>query len=274
MKRHIQTRAHARSLDYDWLGEQPEQRWWERYKPFTFFEHRTLIVEGNSHGWRLYASAIPSARRDAVGTDIWHTVILGGSVSEETETEEAHRVLGAALLERDELGPALDEQFDQDFVAACLSGPGNYADDVADRLTRAFASLSSRELSPKPMDKGDVAWGGIQSREGLTGLAERAAALITGSSSGVAALLNLVNPSSVSSVSKDLSKDLAEKGSTALLVEGSAHSWSNLPKAEPVPSASQGTNRRPLIILASVLVGLVVAGVVAYLIYRRLRSPH
>ena len=69
MKRYVQTRANARSLDYDWLGEQP-QRWWERYKSYTFFEHRTLVIEGTGQGWKLYASAIPSVRRDAVGT--WH----------------------------------------------------------------------------------------------------------------------------------------------------------------------------------------------------------
>src|SRR6476620_10457055 len=118
MKRYVQTRAHARSRDYGWLGERPGEQWLEKYRPYTFFEHRTFILEVDGEAWRLYASAIPSARRDAVGTEIWNTVMLEGSVSEvseESDTEEAHNVLGAALLDLNELGVVLDQHLEEDF---------------------------------------------------------------------------------------------------------------------------------------------------------------
>lgn len=153
MKRYVQTRANARSLDYDWLGEQP-QRWWEKYKQYTFFEHRTIIIEAHDQAWRLYASAIPSERRDAVGTDIQHTVMLEGDVSEQSGSKEALRVLGAALLHPDKLGSALDRRLDEDFVARCLSERGSYADDVTDRLTRAFTRLASPDIDPGADEQG------------------------------------------------------------------------------------------------------------------------
>jgi hypothetical protein len=269
MKRYVQTRAHARSLDYDWLGGRPGHRWWEKYKTHTFFEHRTLIVEGDGSAWRLYASALPSARHDAVGTEIRHAVVLEGDVSEESGRAETFRVLGAALLDPDKVGLGLDEQLDEDFVTRCLSEPGDYADDVDGRLSRAFAALSSREIDPEPMGKGEVAWGGTESPDGLIGLARRAAAMITGASTGVAALLNLVHPS-------DLPLGLAEDGSAALLVDGSTDSWRSIPKAkpEPGPSSYQSPgNRTFLIKLGLVLLGLVAAGVIGYLLYRRFQSP-
>jgi hypothetical protein len=267
MKRYVQTRAHARSLDYNWLGERPGRRWWDRFEPYTFFEHRTLIVEADGQGWRLYASAIPSVRRDAVRTQIFHAVMLEGGDSDESDSEEALRILGAALLRPDQLGSALDDQLDEDFVARCLSEPGSYADEVAGRLTRAFISLSSQRIDPEPMDKGEVAWGGAESADGPMGLARRAAALIADGSGGVAALLNLVSPSSVPG-------DLAPEGSAALLLERSTDSWSSLPKAEPIVSGNgKPGNRRLLIKLALILLGLAAAGVVGYFLYRRLQSP-
>ena len=145
----------------------------------------------------------------------------------------ALRVLGAALLHPDELGHALDEQFDEDFVARCLSEPGSYADDVSDRLTRAFALLASPEIDkPEPMAKEQVAWGGAESADGPMGWARRAAAL-RGGSKGVAALLNLVSPSSVP-------EDLARDGWAALLVEGSTHPWS---RSFPKRGADRGGQR-------------------------------
>jgi len=267
MKRYVQTRARARSLDYDWLGQPPSRQWWEKYKSYAFFEHRTLIVEGDGGEWRLYASALPSARRDAVGTEIRHAVVLEGGVSE-ADRAEPLRVLGAALLDPDKLGLGLDEQLDEDFVARCLSEHGKYP-DVEDRLARAFASLSSREIDPEPMDNGEVAWGGAESPDGLIGLARRAAALITGGSTGVAALLNLVHPS-------DVPQNLVEEGSAALLVDGSTDSWRSIPKAKAEPGLladGKPGNRRFLIKLALVLLGLVAAGVVGYFLYRRFQSP-
>ena len=64
------------------------------------------------------------------GTGIRHTVMLEGGVSEQSDSNVALGVLGATLLHPDELG-SLDEQFDEDFVARCLSEPGSYADDVS-----------------------------------------------------------------------------------------------------------------------------------------------
>lgn len=116
------------------------------------------------------------------------------------------------------------------------------------------------------MSKGEVASGGAESDDGPMGLVRRAAALITGGSTGVAALLNLVSPSSVP-------EDLAPDDSAALLVEGSTAFWSSsFPKGESIsPPSGETDNRRLLIQLALILLGLAAAGAVAYLVYRRLQ---
>ncbi len=267
VKYYVQTRAHARTLDYDWLGERPEDRWWEKYRAYTFFKHPTLIVEGYDHRWRLYASGIPSTRQDAVGSHIRHVVMLEGS---ESDKDEAYRVLGTALLESDKLGQAIDEQLDEDFVVRCLSEPSSHAAEVAKRIEQVVEALPSSYSRVKPvrMSPGQVVWCGAKSKHGLDGLLRRAASLIEGSTKvGLAALLNLIRDEST------ISADLAEQGAVAFLVgdsqEGSWRTTSSKAGSRQLPPNAGKYRRliRKVLILAALAVGVAVYVMYRYIIY-------
>lgn len=252
--RYLMTRAHARALDYDWLGRRPPQRWWERYGRYTSFEHQTIIVEADAGQWRLYVSGIPSQRTDAVRTGIRHVLMLTGATS---QPDEAARVLAAAVLAPQTLGQVLDRHIDEELVGRCLNDPGNHWAEVGQRLAAVTAELQLAPPQPQPLTSGQVVWAGADSPQGPPGLLARGAALIAGQPDpGVAALLNLVQPGRLPT----------ELGDTAaFLVQDSDQPWQPVPKADTGPDQSRPLTR---LVLITLTVGLVAVGVLAYLGWR------
>ena len=109
---HLSVRTRSLDRDYAFVGPPPADPWWDAYAPFSAFEYPTLLFEYVEAQWHLFLSAIPSARRDRVGTRIRYSLVLRGTPS---EAEALDALLAAWLADPERLdGPlarALDAQF-------------------------------------------------------------------------------------------------------------------------------------------------------------------
>lgn len=275
MTRYLMTRGHSRALDYDWLGRRPPQRWWDRYGGYTFFEHPTVIVEATGASrWRAFLSGIPSQRQDAVGRSIQYVLMLTGARSDPAAVAEGVRVLASALLDPAALGKALDQQFDEAMVSSCLTEPGSRWDEVSEHLVDVVAQLAplEQQVEPFAMADGELSWAGDGSGEGHLGLLARAAGLVDDATArGLAALLNLVEPAR-------LPLHLVQAGSGAFLVTRSDAPWQPVPKPRPSLDGAQPRPRprpgRLTRLAVTALVAVLVAGVLAYFLFRTLSGQN
>src|SRR5699024_2930150 len=101
----------------------PPTRWWRDYLDWTQAERPSLLLipSETPNQWKLYASAIPSTRRDYRQTPIRYTFVLEGITSKNAEfisqfirtwfvhTREPENHVDSAR--------ALDRDFSQEFLA-------------------------------------------------------------------------------------------------------------------------------------------------------------
>ncbi len=114
---YIQTRG--TNKDYLFLGGRPENSgWWLNYKDYTAFEQPTLVFESDSRGGRIYLSAIPSARKDKVGSVIRYTLVVQFSISENINSDRPviRKLAKLWVNECDVLSRKLDEVFTKEVV--------------------------------------------------------------------------------------------------------------------------------------------------------------
>lgn len=96
----------TRSDDYRWIPEAPDN-WWEsgEYEKITIAEQPTLLIKADESAWHVFASGIPSNRKDRLGAQIRWTLALSG---DQTRPAWSARLVRAWLDNRDDLGAMLD----------------------------------------------------------------------------------------------------------------------------------------------------------------------
>lgn len=140
MKRFLLTRS--RASDYQFVGEQPEGRWWTTFSTVTNFERPSVLIEARpSSQWRAYVTAMQSTRSDRVGTLIRYSLALTGG----KDDAAGLRSLVAAWLAPGggaKLAAALDERFPEAELERWLEPDGAPdPSDVRGRLDAFFKEL-------------------------------------------------------------------------------------------------------------------------------------
>ena len=249
MKIFIQTRGYGR--DYGFLGATPAQPWWRKpYEEGTSFEKPTIIVQAQGPGqWRGYISGLPSRRRDRVSTPIRYTLVLEADPSS-GNAEDAEKVLG--LLQQalttfstqgtgSTLPTLLDEVFNETQVNIdqLLADPGSL------ETAHTAANLLSTFLQKLPAATANTAisthapqgsWlGELDSPQATQAWMARIRDLLSGTQTGSAALLNLVDGQEYAE--NDLLALMQDELPLALLISQSAKPLRNrlVPLAKPVP---------------------------------------
>lgn len=191
---HVQTRG--RTADYAFVGTAPSASWWREFQDFTSFESPTVLVQADGRRWKAYLSAIPSTRRDRVGTAIRYTLVADGSTSETTPAVAAVVARWtddvAASRTSGELQKHLDElltSYDVDELLTGKSPPK--ALQVQERLAEVLAGVSDCGVAgERPKYESWV--GGVKSSDARGKFNTRVAELLSGRTAGVAALVNLI----------------------------------------------------------------------------------
>lgn len=249
MKIFIQTRGYGR--DYGFLGATPAQPWWRKpYEEGTSFEKPTVIVQAQGPGqWRGYISGLPSRRRDRVSTPIRYTLVLEADPSSGS-AEDAEKVL--SLLQQalttfstqgtgSTLPTLLDEVFNETKVNIdeLLANPGspetahtaeNLLSTFLQKLPSATANTATNAHAPQGSWLGE-----LDSPQATQAWMARIRDLLSGTQTGSAALLNLVD--SQEYAEKDLLALMQDELPLALLISQSAKPLRNrlVPLAKPVP---------------------------------------
>ena len=194
----------GRTRDYAFVGASPGSTWWAAYGAHTSFERPTLLVEAaaprkGSRWVRAYLSAIPSRRRDRVGTAIRWTVVLE---SADPMPAWVAGVVAVWLEDAAAIGAALDRELPED------PSEGAAPADAEERIVRALqgaASTPPAPVAPAPF------LGARSSRACRDALACCAAALLGGDAQGKALVLNLADAGAAA--------DLADAATLAVLVD-------------------------------------------------------
>jgi hypothetical protein len=136
-KRFLLTRS--RASDYQFVGEQPDKRWWTAFSTVTNFERPSIVVEAQSTStWRAHLTAMQSTRSDRVGTLIRYSLALEGGAD---DAEELRRLVAAWLAPggRSKLAAALDVMFPEAELETWLEPDGSPdPSDVRGRLDAFF----------------------------------------------------------------------------------------------------------------------------------------
>ncbi|GLZ28022.1 hypothetical protein Lesp02_02120 [Lentzea sp. NBRC 105346] len=149
MRTHVLTRGVG--ADYRFLGSVPATRWWQEFRQLTSFERPTLLVHRHAEGWELYASAVPTERKDRMETVIRMSLVLSASEFVEEDADLVLALVGEWLAGAEpspgRLGTLLDERFPAEDTEELLAGSGPDNDEeVAGRVRAALAQL--RDESP------------------------------------------------------------------------------------------------------------------------------
>lgn len=224
MRAHVLTRGWRRQDDYTFFPALPEDRWWERYGAYADFDYPLLLVEADGVSWRAYLGGITTSREDVTGTPIRLSLVLAGDCGQGRESDWAARLveehvhvqgrgqgqdLGdevGAAAEKGALG-ALDRVFDEAAVATLFAGspePGAGADDLVDTAVRGHGSTAvrghtdpadsrspvGRSPAPSPPTPTGSWVAGIGGTEARCAFVEHAGALLAGTVTGRALVLN------------------------------------------------------------------------------------
>src|SRR5687768_10618770 len=119
MTAYLMTRGTARRLDYRFLGDGPEQRWWAPLDDLVVLEQPAVLVCGNGGRSAVLLSGIPSVRRDVIGTAIRFNLAV-----DDPDPAVLARLVDAGIdpAARATLGARLDDEFPAEFVDAVLGG--------------------------------------------------------------------------------------------------------------------------------------------------------
>lgn len=205
---YVETRGSALPDDYKFLGAGPARAWWyQDYRDWTTFDHPTVLVEGDGHGWRLYVGAIPSSRHDPTGSTNRVAVVAesGGGASggadgaadgaADVDPEALVRLVEAWLgdvAEQREPGrvrDALDAAFSGEVVDRLYAGGS--VEDVRARLRAACVGLGEPTAGPPDVPGSWIA--PVHGGAGRSAFVARVRAILRGESSGSAIFVNLVD---------------------------------------------------------------------------------
>jgi hypothetical protein len=245
MATYIQTRGHG--ADYTFLGDSPVSQWWRDYRTVTAFEDPTILIERDGNSWRCLVSGIPSTRRDRVGSVIRYTVVLDGVCGGAQDSGLAKRlveVAADATIHQPVLAvltSVLDEHFPKDFIEDCFARRDDAAaaEPVRQRLEAALLALPPVKPASSMPSTAPESWlGALPNEAARKEFVRRAHAIIDGSASGRACVLNLID-------SADDASSLLAKGTplAMLATVGQEHFGSLLvPLVEKKKLATAATN--------------------------------
>jgi len=140
MKKLLLTRS--RASDYQFVGEQPNGRWWTAFSTVTNFERPSILIDAQSAPtWRAYVTAMQSKRSDRVGTLIRYSLALEGG---KDDVAGLYSLVAAWLAPGGgaRLAAALDERFPETELERWLEPDGAPdPSDVRGRLDTFFKEL-------------------------------------------------------------------------------------------------------------------------------------
>ncbi len=216
----LRTRGRPRAVDYQFLGEAPQDFWWRAYRPVTDIERPTILVRSDGRSWQAYIAGIQSARLDSTDIAIQYNLALAGDCGKGPDNSLALSVItasAAGLADEKALlipGEPLDRQLPASDVERMLALPGKETvADAEQAVRKAYAPVTEDAGSP---DAGTPAqgtpttgnaadavatqagtvegsWiGGVANREARGAFAALTARLLDGDQAGRAVALNLI----------------------------------------------------------------------------------
>lgn len=200
MSAYIQTRGH--SSDYAFIGLSPTSQWWRDYRTITAFEDPTILVERDGNSWRCLVSAIPSARRDRVGTVIRYTIVLDGACGGASDSAHAKQLIEVATDAATHqpafatLTSLLDDCFPKEFIEDCFArrDDAEVAKQVQQRLETALLALPTVRPVAGSASAIPESWlGSVFNDNARREFVRRSHAIIDASASGRACVLNLID---------------------------------------------------------------------------------
>ena len=232
MKVSLETRGCSRDLDYPQgcIGAPSCERWWsKKYGKYTTFERPTILVENDNEGWRVYAGAISSTRRDCTRTVIRFNVVLEGS----THNDEKDRNMALDLVQTwlndlnsnphgIKVQAILDKMFTEVVVEDLLRSKLDERNMPveSEQIRKALSRLQDPEKQPNPDASQprnySLPWAGLVAQDAARKeFLQYAKELLRGSTTGCAVLLNLIT-------TEEDAQEVADKNeNTALLLESS-----------------------------------------------------
>jgi len=198
MPTYVETRGSGTLDDYKFLGAGPAHAWWyQGYGEQTTFDHPTVLVERDEHGWRLYVGAIPSSRHDPTGSTNRFAVVAESDADEvDRDRDGLVRLVGSWLADvAEEREPgrvrdALDEAFTPDLVDRLYADDGPVA-DVRSRLRTACGRLGEPDAAAVDLPGSWIA--PLRGTPGRAAFVARVRALLDGRARGSAIFVNLVD---------------------------------------------------------------------------------
>jgi hypothetical protein len=199
VRTYVRTRGQQRSLDYQFLGQAPDDTWWRDYHAVTDVERATILVRADGASWQAYIAGIRSARLDSVATPIQFNLVFAGDCGPAEDSALAYRaIIGAAAdaAERSGVsipGDLLDARLSAEDIERMLAAPGpQTAAEAAAAVCAAYGTEPAPAADETTPEAGN--WiGGTTNPGALAAFAALTAQLLGGSRPGRALLLNLVD---------------------------------------------------------------------------------
>ncbi|WP_018685812.1 hypothetical protein [Actinokineospora enzanensis] len=215
MRTHVRTRG--RGVDYTFVGTTPAP-WWAEFGGLTSFEKPTLLVSSDATGWRVYASAIPTVRRDSSSTPIRLSLLLAGTHTDSLPDGVLPLIRGwladSTPGAPQRLRELVDEEFPEPDVEELIISSGEPNDaTVDDRVNRILTALAAKDTSDPPDPPRPGIWvGGIHDESARRAFVDLSACLLTGRTTGWAVQLTLAGIPEIADRFAD------EPGSTLALI--------------------------------------------------------
>lgn len=256
MRTHVMTRGVG--ADYRFLGSVPATRWWQEFRQLSSFERPTLLVHRHAEGWELYASAVPTVRRDRMGTVIRMSLVLAASdfVEEDADLMLAFvgEWLGGTEPSPGRFAALLDERFPFEDTEMLLAhaGPDN-DEEVAGRVREALAELGNESRAEDGEAIPAESWvGAVTDAVVRSAFVRRVRSMLSGDACGWAVQLTLAGAEDVRAHHARQDEPLV-----ALVNDHITGGWSELPP-KAVRRRRTGTALIwTIAVAAAILIGLI-----------------
>jgi hypothetical protein len=261
MKAYLMTRGTTRRNDYQFLGAEPPEQWWEPLAQQVVLEEPEVVAARRGDRFGVLLSGLPSARRDVIGTALRYTVVVDDLAD---EPELLCRLVATALTDsgRRQLGALLDKRFGDGLVDAVLDGSETV--DVPEVVGTAVRALPETAVPQEENDFQDSWVGPIESDRARQAFLGRVAWLAR-EGNGYAFTSHLLSSArGAATAAGRLDGDVA-----ILLVEGDVSEVTVLGKAPALPPVAERGRKKTLVLAAA---GLVLLGVLGWIAWYGLRN--
>ncbi|MEV6630355.1 hypothetical protein AB0M54_06340 [Actinoplanes sp. NPDC051470] len=232
MKTYLMTRGTARANDYQFIGDEPADRWWAPVADQVLMEEAELIVAGRDGRLCFLLSGVPSARRDVIGTEVRYTVVVEDVAA---DLDVARKLLTAGLTDagRARFGELLDKSFGGTVVDEILGGAARA--DVPELVGAALRELPGTP-APADGDDGPRSWAGPWEKPDALDTFRRRVERLAAGGDGYAFTTHLLSTlKGAEAANAAVPDDVA-----ILLVDGTVDRVTELGKAGPGPGPGPG----------------------------------